>query len=219
MPSWRLWFNLEYVTVTVQLNSNIVQTPKTTSKALIMFPTTLLLFLSCHHSQHKLTSTRKPYQLLSTLWAQHQHPALIPLPYTYHFFLICSSPLHSPVDLSFRTRLLETVPTSLLGPRALIFISVKKHFITSTFMMHVPPTEIGMGYKTQEIMRSDLGNFCFYFLLFSLPLMTNVVIFLYPFFFSYLKDEYRVWHVIDNKGWWDKRKIDRLKEGVPWWLK
>ena len=131
MPSWRLWFNLEYVTVTVQLNSNIVQTPKTTSKALIMFPTTLLLFLSCHHSQHKLTSTRKPYQLLSTLWAQHQHPALIPLPYTYHFFLICSSPLHSPVDLSFRTRLLETVPTSLLGPRALIFISVKKHFITS----------------------------------------------------------------------------------------
>lgn len=220
MPSWRLWFNLEYVTATVQLNSNIVQTPKTISKPLITFPTAPLLFLSCHHSQHKLTSTRKPYHLLSTLRAQHQHPALISLPYTYRFFLVCSSPLHSPADPSFRTQLLETVPTSLLGPRALIFISVKKHFITSTFMMHVPPTEIGMGYKTQEIMRSALGNFCFYFLLLSLPLMTNVVIFLFPFFFfSYLKDEYRVWHVIDNKGWWDTRKVDRIKEGLPWWLR
>lgn len=147
MPSWRLWFYLEYVTVTVQLSSNLVQTPKTISKPLITFPTTPLLFISCHHSQHKLTSTRKPYQLLCTLWA-HQHPALILLPYTYHFCLVCSSPLHSPADPSFRTHLLETVPTSLLGPGALIFISFKKHFITSTFMMHMPPTEKGMGYKT-----------------------------------------------------------------------
>ena len=143
-----------------------------------MFPATLLLFISCHHSKHKLTFTRKQYQLLSPLRAHH-HPALILLPYTYHFYLVCSFPLHSPADPSFRTQFLETVPTSLLGPGALIFISVKKHFITSTFMMHVPATEIGMGYKTREIMRSALGNFCFYFLLLSLPLMTNVAIFFF----------------------------------------
>lgn len=89
----RLWFTWNMITA-VQLSSNLVQL-KTISKPLIIC--FLWPLLSVHSSN---TSNDKLYPKLK--WITSTIPLLPTLkPFfclTYHFCLVCSSPLHSPAD-------------------------------------------------------------------------------------------------------------------------
>lgn len=160
-----------------------------------MSPTTCLLFLSCYHSQHRLISTLKPCQLYFTLWA-HQHPALIPLylPLLLGLPFSSSSAWWPILQASASLKL----PLNLF-PGALGFISVRKYFFPSTFMILVPATEIGTGIQSPGNQDIYPGGVLFLSLLFWLPLRLLSHFFI-PFFLT-LKAEYRVWHVIDSKGY------------------